>query len=106
MYPSDVEAVLYEHADVAEAAVVGVTDSVLGEEIGAVVVLRSGATSGPDELRAWCRERLSSYKVPRIIEIRPDLPRNATGKVLKRQLSEELSPTEQGVPGPAPRGPA
>ena len=106
VYPTDVEAVLYEHDDVAEAAVVGVADTVLGEEIAAVVVLRPGATTGPDDLRAWCRDRLSSYKVPRIIELRAELPRNATGKILKRQLSEELAPTVQGVTEPAPRGPA
>ncbi len=100
VFPADVEAVLYEHPDVSEAAVVGVPDAELGEEIAAAVVLRPGATTDPDQLRAWCRERLSSYKVPRIFDLRDELPRNQTGKVLKRQLSEELAPTGDAVSEP------
>jgi long-chain acyl-CoA synthetase len=69
---------------VREAAVVGVPDATLGEEVVAFVALRSGAT--PDELVAWCRERLAAFKYPRRITVLPTLPRSATGKVLKAQL--------------------
>jgi acyl-CoA synthetase (AMP-forming)/AMP-acid ligase II len=88
VYASDVEAVLYTHTDVREAAVVGKPHPVLGEEIAAYIVLHDGATVTPDELIVHCKEQLADYKVPRTVEIRADLPRNATGKVLKRALVE------------------
>ena len=84
IYAVDVETVLYEHPAVREAAVVGVPHDVLGEDIAAYVV--ASAPVSADELVAWCRERLADYKVPRLVEFRDDLPRNATGKVLKRDL--------------------
>ena len=97
VYPADVEAVLYEHPDVAEAAVFGVADDVYGEEIAAAVVPRTGATIVGGALEAWCSERLASYKVPRLISIRDELPRNDTGKILKRALTEELEAARQGA---------
>ena len=84
VFPAEVETVLVAHPAVSEAAVVGVPDGALGEEVAAFVVLRSGAT--PDELVAWCRERLAAFKYPRRITVLPALPRSATGKVLKAQL--------------------
>jgi acyl-CoA synthetase (AMP-forming)/AMP-acid ligase II len=87
----DVETVLHEHPDVVEAAVVGVPHEVLGEDVAAVVVLGPDATVTPDELRAFCAERLADYKVPRRIDTAGELPRNATGKVLKAQLREGLA---------------
>ena len=89
-YASDVEAALYTHPDVREAAVVGKAHPVLGEDIAAYVVLQEGSTVTPDELIVHCKEQLADYKVPRSVDVRSDLPRNATGKVLKRALVEEF----------------
>jgi long-chain acyl-CoA synthetase len=84
VFPAEVEAVLLAHPAVSEAAVVGVPDPALGEEVTAFVALRSGAT--PDELIVWCRERLAAFKYPRRVTVLATLPRSATGKVLKAQL--------------------
>jgi len=91
VHASDVEAVLHEHPDVVEAAVVGIPHDVLGEDVAAVVVLAPGATATPEELRAHCARTLADYKVPRRIELTDELPRNATGKVLKAQLRDRLT---------------
>ncbi len=87
----DVEAVLLEHPHVVEAAVVGVPHPVLGEDVAAVVVLSAGAPTTIDELRQLCAAALADYKVPRRIELIDELPRNATGKVLKAQLQDRLA---------------
>jgi len=87
----DVEAVLLEHPHVVEAAVVGVPHQVLGEDVAAVVVLTPGASTTTDELRQHCAGALADYKVPRRIELVDELPRNATGKVLKAQLQDRLA---------------
>ena len=86
VHAADVEAVLYEHPAVQEAAVAGVPHAVLGEDIGAWVVLAAGASATEDELRAFAAERLSDYKVPRSWTFLDELPRNPTGKVVKRDL--------------------
>lgn len=86
VHAGDVEAVLYEHPAVQEAAVAGVPHDVLGEDVAAWVVARPGATVDADELRAFCAERLSDYKVPRRWTFLDALPRNPTGKVVKRDL--------------------
>ena len=86
IFPAEVESVLLAHPDVAEAAVVGVPDSTLGEEVAAFVALRPGVGAGTDELIAWCRERLAAFKYPRRVTIVEALPRSSTGKVLKRRL--------------------
>jgi acyl-CoA synthetase (AMP-forming)/AMP-acid ligase II len=83
---SEVERVLYEHAAVLEAAVVGRPDKRWGEVPVAFVVLREGQTATPDELIAHCRERLARFKVPKDVGFLPALPRNPSGKVLKRDL--------------------
>jgi long-chain acyl-CoA synthetase len=90
VFPSEVEAILLTHADVAEAAVVGVSHAELGEEVAAFVVLRGGARATADELISHCRERLARYKYPRRVKLVRALPRSATGKVLKAQLAAEL----------------
>lgn len=87
VYPAEVEAVLHEHPGVAEAAVVGVPDREWGERVRAFVVLRLGADMTEDELRAHCRARLAGPKVPRDVVFLEELPRNPTGKVLKRELA-------------------
>jgi len=89
VYPREVEEVLYAHPAVAEAAVIGIPDARLGEQVKAVVALRPGATCDPDELGAHCRAHLAPYKVPRVIEQRDALPKGATGKILKRALRGE-----------------
>jgi len=86
VHAADVEAVLYEHPSVLEAAVAGIPHEVLGEDVAAWVVLRQGHDATADELRRFCGERLSDYKVPRTIRFVDALPRNATGKVVKAEL--------------------
>jgi len=87
IHAADVESVLFEHPGVREAAVAGIPHEVLGEAVAAWVVLREGSPTDADELRAFCAERLADYKVPRRISIVDELPRNATGKVLKQELT-------------------
>jgi len=87
VYCTEVEEVLYLHPSVAEAAVFGVPDDRWGEAVHAVVVPRESVDA--EELLAFCRERIASYKVPRAIELRADpLPKSGPGKVLKRELRE------------------
>jgi acyl-CoA synthetase (AMP-forming)/AMP-acid ligase II len=90
IHATDVEAVLHEHPDVVEAAVVGIPHQVLGEDVAAVVVMAPGSTTSVDEIREHCAQRLADYKVPRRIERADSLPKNATGKVLKAQLRTQL----------------
>jgi long-chain acyl-CoA synthetase len=86
IHPSEIEAVLHRHGEVAEAAVVGAADPVLGEVPVAIVELRAGATTTPKELLALCTGVLSKDKVPRQILVMDTLPRNAVGKIDKRVL--------------------
>jgi long-chain acyl-CoA synthetase len=86
--PAEVEAVLLGHPAVAEAAVVGIAHPELGEEVAAFVILRPGASVGPEELIAFSRGRLAGYKYPRRITLVAELPRSATGKILKASLRE------------------
>jgi long-chain acyl-CoA synthetase len=86
VYPREVEEVLYAHAAVAEAAVIGVAHESHGEEVKAVVALKPGQSASPDELIAFCKERLAAYKYPRQVEIVDALPKGPTGKILKREL--------------------
>ena len=87
VYCVEVENVLFDHPDVVDAAVVGVPHKTLGEEVKAVVQLRSGASRSEDELREFCRSHLADFKVPEYVEFRDEpLPRNPAGKVLKNLL--------------------
>ncbi len=88
IYATDIEAVLLEHPSVQEAAVVGIPHKVLGEDVGAFVVLRVGETLTAPDLGAFCEERLADYKRPRHITFVAELPRNATSKVMKHKLLE------------------
>ncbi|OKK07119.1 acyl-CoA synthetase [Streptomyces sp. CB02488] len=86
VWPREVEDVLYTHPAVREAAVVGVPDAYRGETVRAYVSLRPGASVEPDELGAYCKERLAAYKYPREVEILAELPKTASGKILRREL--------------------
>ncbi|MBR0681561.1 AMP-binding protein [Roseomonas eburnea] len=88
---SEVERVLYAMPEVSEAAVIGVPDPRWGEKPVAVVVLRDGATLDLAAVQAHCRAHLAGFKVPKALELRDALPRNPSGKVLKRVLREELA---------------
>jgi long-chain acyl-CoA synthetase len=87
VYPSEIEDVLHSHPAVAEAAVVGIPDERLGEEVAAFVILRAEVSLPEADLIAYCRERLAAYKYPRIVEFRDTLPKNTIGKILKRELA-------------------
>lgn len=88
VYPSEVERVLQQHPAVYEVAVIGVPSVDWGEAIKAVVVLRPGHEAGADELIRWCDGRIAGFKKPKSVDFADSLPRNATGKILYRQLRE------------------
>jgi acyl-CoA synthetase (AMP-forming)/AMP-acid ligase II len=90
-YPAEIEGILCTHPGIAQAAVVGVPDDRLGEVGAAFVIARAGADVDPDEVIAWAREQMANYKVPRYVEVRTDLPCNASGKVLKYELRQTWS---------------
>lgn len=92
IYPREVEDVLLAHPAVAEAAVVGIPDEVMGEEVKAVVVLKQDEAADAEDLIEYARERIAAYKYPRHIEFRSELPKDATGKVIKRELKSQASP--------------
>jgi long-chain acyl-CoA synthetase len=89
VYPREVEEVLFEHPDVAEAVAIGVPDDYRGESVKVFVVKRSGATTTEEEILTFCKERLAPYKAPRAVEFRDDLPKSAVGKLLRRVLVDE-----------------
>ncbi|MGH9094384.1 MAG: class I adenylate-forming enzyme family protein [Acidimicrobiales bacterium] len=95
VYSREVEEIMYRHPTVAEAAAVGVPDETWGESIVAVIQLRAGATPDPDGIVALCQENLAGYKKPRRVVFMDELPKNAAGKILKREL-------RAGLPGAPP----
>ena len=90
VWPAEVEATLYHHADVHEACIIGTQDPRRGESVKAMVVLKetSRGKVTPDDIVAWSRERMAAYKVPRVVEFVASLPKSATGKIQWRQLQE------------------
>jgi len=95
VYPAEVEAVLARHPDVLECAVIGLPSARWGESAAAVVVAKAGASLDAAQVLAFCQGKLARYKQPRVVEFVDQIPRNPTGKVLKRVLRERF-------PGPAP----
>ena len=91
VWPRDVEDVLYQHEAVREAAVIGVPDAYRGETVKAFVSLKAGYEDSinTDTLIAFCKERMAAYKYPRQIEIVPEIPKTATGKILRRAFREK-----------------
>jgi long-chain acyl-CoA synthetase len=87
VYPREIEEVFHEHPAVREVAVVGISHPALGEEVGAAVALKAGADAGPEELKAFVRERVAAYKYPRQVWLLDELPKGPTGKILKREIT-------------------
>jgi fatty-acyl-CoA synthase len=99
VFPKEVEDCLARHDSVVEVAAVGVDDEEFGKRLKAFVVLNDGAEGSEDELKDWVKQNLARYKVPREIVFLDELPRNSTGKVLKRELVEDESGEEsEGEP--------
>ena len=92
VYPREVEDVLHAHEGVTEAAVFGIPDPHWGERVTAAVVVRSGAGVDAEGLTALCREQLAGYKTPRTIHFLDALPKNVSGKILKRELRDRFAP--------------
>ena len=86
IYPAEVESALFGHPAVADVAVIGVPDERWGEAVKAVVVKKPGAEVSAGELIGWARERIAGYKLPKSVDFIEALPRNPTGKILKREL--------------------
>ncbi len=89
IYPAEVEASLTEHPDIADAAVIGIPHDELGKTVHAIVEPRPGATIDEQALRAWMKQRLTSYKLPESYEFMPQLPRDQSGKIRRSQLARE-----------------
>lgn len=89
IYPREIEEVLYEHPAIQEAVVIGIPDPYRGETVKAFVVRKEGETLTEEELNQYCREHLAAYKVPKIYEVREELPKTLVGKILRRVLVEE-----------------
>jgi long-chain acyl-CoA synthetase len=94
VYPAEVESAIYGHPDVADVAVIGVPDAKWGEAVKAMVVCKPGKTPDPQDIIAWARQRVAAFKTPKSIDFIEALPRNASGKILRRELRE---PFWQGV---------
>ncbi|WP_341300332.1 fatty acid--CoA ligase family protein [Lysinibacillus sp. FSL H8-0500] len=90
VYPREVEEVLFAHNNIVEAAVVGFPDPNLGEAVHAYVVLKEVAATSTEDLLSYCAKHMVKYKVPKVIEIMDELPKNTTGKILRRSLKERV----------------
>jgi fatty-acyl-CoA synthase len=91
VFPKEVEDCLSRHDSVVEVAAIGVDDDEFGKRLKAFVVVNGGGEGNEDELKDWVKQNLARYKVPREIVFLDELPRNSTGKVLKRELVEDES---------------
>lgn len=91
VYPAEVERILHQHPDVKESCVIGTPHPVWGEAVTAVIVLKNGGAVTPADFTNYCKGKIAGYKVPKIVHFVPELPRNAAGKILKRELREQFS---------------
>jgi long-chain acyl-CoA synthetase len=91
VYPNEIEEIVTLHPDVVEAACIGVRNERNREAVKVFVVPQPGATLTAQDIRAYCRERLAAYKVPKLVEFRTELPKSAVGKILRRELREETA---------------
>lgn len=97
VHPRDVDEVLFSHPEILEACVIGVPDAYSGERIKAFVVLKPGMKATADEIIAYCKENLVKYKVQKYVEFVDDLPKNAIGKILPKEIRRlELVKGEKG----------
>ena len=98
VWPREVEEIIASHPAVSEVCVAGVPDPYQVEAVKAWVALREGQQVTPEELRAYCREKLAGYKVPKFVEIRDSLPKSTVGKILRRELlAQDVSPPNHGT---------
>jgi acyl-CoA synthetase (AMP-forming)/AMP-acid ligase II len=88
VYPAEVENAIFGHPDVADVAVIGVPSEKWGEEVKAIIVLKEGAEPDAAGIIAWTREKIAAYKCPKSVDFIPALPRNPSGKILRRELRE------------------
>jgi fatty-acyl-CoA synthase len=95
VFPAEIEELLSSHESIADAAAIGVDDEKFGQRLKAFVVLRDGASLSEDEIKGYVKENLANYKVPREVVFVDELPRNPTGKVLKRELVEKVEEGEE-----------
>jgi acyl-CoA synthetase (AMP-forming)/AMP-acid ligase II len=96
VYPIEVENVVAQHPSVADVAVIGVPDDRWGETVKAIVVAEEGTSIDPDELLEWTKERIAGFKRPRSVDVVDELPRNASGKILKKDLRAQYVESDQG----------
>jgi long-chain acyl-CoA synthetase len=89
IYPRDIEEVLYHHPEIQEAVVIGVPDAYRGETVKAIIVPKANSKLTHEQVKEYCKNNLSAYKVPRVIEFRSELPKTNVGKILRRALREE-----------------
>ena len=88
VYPAEVENAVFGHPDVADVAVIGIPSEKWGEEVKAIVVLKEGASAGPEDIIAWARDKIAAYKCPKSVNFVEALPRNPSGKILRKDLRE------------------
>jgi len=98
IYPAEVENALYKNPKIAMATVIGIPHEIKGEIAKAYVVLKEGETASEEEIITFCRERIAKYKAPRAVEFRDTLPTTPTGKILKRELREEVLGSGANIP--------
>jgi long-chain acyl-CoA synthetase len=88
IYPRDIDEILYQHPKVAEGCAIGVPDPYRGETVKVFVVLKEGQTATAEEIIAFCKQKLAAYKVPKLVEFVPSLPKSAVGKILRKELRQ------------------
>ena len=98
IYPAEIENALFKNPKIAMATVIGIPDEIKGEIAKAYVVLKDGETATEEEIISFCRERIAKYKAPRAVEFRDTLPTTPTGKILKRELREEVLGASGRIP--------